>query len=180
MKPSVGTGMAMEVEPAADGEVESNTRLGLLLVNVTTVPAGAGAPSVKMSWTCRNFPMEIVPVARMPIPGTPTLAPMLPNAAGAVNPDGTSTEIVELPEAPAGPGWKKVVTPAEPAGIVTGEVVIVPALVFELVTFTPPGGPLVMGPTPGTPTKSLDESSLADSTVSGVGPEPLATEKVFP
>src|ERR1019366_1099113 len=159
MKPLVGTGMAMEVEPAADGEVESNTRLGLLLVNVTTVPAGAGAPSVKMSWTCRNFPMEIVPVARMPIPGTPTLAPMLPNAAGAVNPDGTSTEIVELPEAPAGPGWKEVVTPAKPAGIVTGEVVIVPALVFELVTFTLTGGTPVMGATTWSSTNFLHEST---------------------
>ena len=72
---------------------------------------------------------------------------MLPNTAGAVNPDGTSTEIVVLPETPAAPGWKLVVAVACPAGIVTGEAVIVPTPAFELVTLTLTAGTPVIGAT---------------------------------
>ena len=69
----------------------------------------------------------------MAMPEVDTLATTEPYAAGAENPLGTLTESVLLPE---DPGWNPLAAPADPAGIVTGETVIVPTPRFELVTLT--------------------------------------------
>src|ERR1019366_8362336 len=133
---------SMDPVPATVGEVDSNSRLELLLAKCTFNPAGAGAPSVKNPWICRNLPMETFCV--MPMPEVPTLGATEPKAAGTENPVGTSTESVLLP---ADPGWNPLVATADPAGIVTGETVIVPTPRFELVTLTLTGGTPVMGAT---------------------------------
>jgi hypothetical protein len=78
------------------------------------------------------------------MPEVETLAATEPNAAGTENPVGTSTESVLLP---ADTGRNPLVAPADPAGIVTGETVIVPTPVFELVMLTLTGGTPVMGAT---------------------------------
>ena len=69
----------------------------------------------------------------MLMPEVDTVATTEPYAAGTENPVGTLTESVLLPE---DPGWNPLVAPADPAGIVTGETVIVPTLRVELVTLT--------------------------------------------
>src|ERR1017187_2282942 len=117
--------------PNTVGEVDSNSAAVLLLAKCTIKPAGAGAPSVKLPWICRNLPMETPCV--MPMPEVDTDATTEPNAAGTENPDGTLTESVLLP---ADPGKNPLVAPACPARIVTGETVIVPTPVLELVTLT--------------------------------------------
>src|ERR1039458_274491 len=99
--------MSMDSVPATVGEVDSNSRLELLLAKCTFNPAGAGAPSVKNPWICRNLPMETFCV--MPMPEVETLAATEPNAAGTENPVGTSTESVLLTAGnrknpPGGPG----------------------------------------------------------------------------
>src|ERR1035438_1092510 len=136
--------MSMDPVPATVGEVDSSSRLELLLAKCTFNPAGAGAPSVKNPWICRNLPMETFCV--MPMPEVETLAATEPTAAGTENPVGTSTESVLLP---ADTREQPLVAPADPAGIVTGETVIVPTPVFELVMLTLTGGNPVEGPTGG-------------------------------
>src|ERR1019366_7923280 len=118
----------------------SSSLLELLLAKCTFNPAGAGAPSVKNTWICRNLPMGKIFV--MSMPEVETLPATEPNVAGTENPVGTSTESVLLP---ADTGRNPLVAPADPAGIVTGETVIVPTPVFELVTLTLTGGTPVMG-----------------------------------
>jgi hypothetical protein len=90
----------------------------------------------------------------------------------ALKPDGTLAEIVVPPDPP---GWNDVVAPAEPAGMVTGLVVMVPTLVFELVTLTLTG-------VPGATNWSIGPlgSSIADSTVIVVGAELLVVEIELP
>src|ERR1035437_1822092 len=134
----------MDADPATVGEADSNSTLGLLLAKVTTKPAVAGAPSEKLPWICRNLPTDTPCV--MAMPEVDTLATTEPNAAGVEKPVGGGglTESVLLP---ADPGWNPLVAPADPAGIVTGETVIVPTPVFELVTLTLTGGTPVMAAT---------------------------------
>src|ERR1039457_1873203 len=134
----------MDDDPSTVGEAVSNSTLGVLLAKVTTKPAVAGAPSEKLPWICRNLPMETPCV--MPMPEVDTFATTEPNAAGVEKPvgGGRLTESVLLP---ADPGWNPLVAPADPAGIVTGETVIVPTPVLELVTLTLTGGTPVMGAT---------------------------------
>src|ERR1035437_5387514 len=136
--------MSMDPVPATVGEVDSNSRLELLLAKCTFNPAGAGAPSVKNPWICRNLPMETFCV--MPMPEVPTLAATEPNAAGGENPvgGGRLTESVLLP---ADPGWNPLAAPDCPARIVTAGTVIVPTPVSELVTLTLTGGTPLMAPT---------------------------------
>src|ERR1017187_467125 len=132
----------MDDDPSTVGEADSNSTLGVLLAKVTTKPAVAGAPSEKLPWICRNLPMETPCV--MAMPEVDTLATTEPYAAGTENPVGTLTESVLLPE---DPGWNPLAAPADPAGIVTGETVIVPTLIFELITLTLTGGTPVMAAT---------------------------------
>ncbi len=77
------------------------------------------------------------------MPDTDTFAGTLLNWEGE-KPAGTLTVIVVLPE-PA--GRNKLLAVADPAGIETGEVMIVPTLVFKLVTVTLTGGTPVIAAT---------------------------------
>jgi hypothetical protein len=78
------------------------------------------------------------------MPDTDTLAATLPNWVGAEKPVGTLTEMFVLPEAP---GRNALSAVADPAGIVTGEVMMVPTFVFELTTLTLTGGTPVIAAT---------------------------------
>src|SRR5947209_13913109 len=122
----------MIVEDPAVVGLRDSRRPGLLLVRVTgKPPAGAGWPRLRLPCTSRFLPMVTLETES---PGAFTVAVTdWSEAAGALNPGGTLTDNTVLPE-PA--GWNCVVVLFEPPPIVTGEVVIVPTLVFEIVTVT--------------------------------------------
>ena len=132
------------------------------LVMVTTVETVALPFRVTVAWVSRPFPTETLLVV---IPVPLTVAVKLLSSAGMLKPDGTLTLNVTVAalvaDVPA--ATKDVVSELAPAVNVTGDAVMAPMEVFELVTFTAGVEPLLA--TGWTATKSREELSIAADTV---------------
>lgn len=141
-----------------------------MLVKTTfSPPAGATWLSRRVPVSCNSLPMEMPPV--MPIPGVNTVAATVP-FCGAEKPAGTPALSVVLPGAA---GWNWATALENPPVIVTGDVVMVPILGFELVIFTLTGLPPAMA---CTATMFIEVSRTADITLIAVGIAPVVVKKL--
>lgn len=168
-----GTVIVMAPDPAVVALEDSTSRLGSALVSVTArPPAGAGWP--RMSWPTVSRFWPIATPSVIEKPGVLTVAVRVLAFAGVLNPAGTPAVSVVLPELT---GWNCVAPLLDPPATVTGEAVIVPTAVFELVTGTlaekPPRNGCVV-------TKLSDPFNTPANTVMFESAAPVVVKKFAP